>query len=126
MSAIEQVRALAAGEPRLALLVLYGSRARGVARPDSDWDFGFLAADGFDVESFRGALVRMVQCDDIDLVDLRRASAQLRYRAAGEAVVIVDRGGAFEAFWLAAVSYWLDMQDVIRAEYAGVLERLSP
>ena len=33
---------------RLRLLVLHGSRARGDARPDSDWYLGYLAEPGFD------------------------------------------------------------------------------
>jgi hypothetical protein len=126
MSAMEHVKALASGEPHLNLLVLYGSRARGDNGPRSDWDFGYLADERFDPDAFRGALVRALQSDDVDLVDLGRASAQLRYRAAGEGVTVIGRPGAFEAFWLNAVSYWLDMQDVIRAEYEGVLGRLAP
>jgi predicted nucleotidyltransferase len=124
MSAVEQVRALASREPQLVLLVLYGSRARGDARPGSDWDFGYMADAGFDVESFRGALVRIVQCDDVDLVDLSRASAQLRYRVAAEGVTMSGRPGASDAFWFTAVSYWLDMQDIIRSEYEAALQRL--
>ncbi|MDX2066218.1 MAG: nucleotidyltransferase domain-containing protein [Fimbriimonadaceae bacterium] len=40
-------RAIAAGEPQR--IVLYGSRARGTARPNSDFDVAF-----FGVRNFRG------------------------------------------------------------------------
>ena len=39
---------LAKGMSGLRLLVLHGSRARDDARKDSDWDFGYLADEGFD------------------------------------------------------------------------------
>jgi predicted nucleotidyltransferase len=125
MVGVDRARALADSEPDLRLLLLYGSRARGDARPDSDWDFGYLAADGFDPDAFLGALVRVLGSDRVDLVDLGRASGLLRYRAAAEGVVISERPGALDAYRMAAVSYWLDMQAVIRAEYDRVLERLS-
>lgn len=126
MNALARVRELAAGESALTLLVLFGSRARGDARPDSDWDFGYLADSTFDAGAFLGALVGVTGCERVDLVDLDRMSGQLRYRAAADGVVILERPRAFESFWTAAVSYWLDMQDVIRAEYGRALERLSP
>ena len=125
MDVLERVSALAAAESRLVLLVLYGSRARGDARPDSDWDFGYLAEAGFDAGSFLGMLVSTVGSDRVDLIDLDRVSGQLRYRAAADGIVITERPGAFDAFWTRSVSYWLDMQDVIRAEYGRALERLS-
>jgi uncharacterized protein len=125
MIAVDRARAAANNEPGLVLLLLFGSRARGDARPDSDWDFGYLAEDGFDPDAFLASLVRVLGSDRIDLVDLGRASGQLRYRAAADGVVISERPGAFDAFRMAAVSYWLDMQAVIRAEYGYVLERLS-
>jgi uncharacterized protein YutE (UPF0331/DUF86 family) len=125
MNALARVRELAAGDSALALLVLYGSRARGEARPDSDWDFGYLADAAFDPGAFLGALVGVTGCDRVDLVDLDRMGGQLRYRAAADGVVVVERQGAFDGFWRAAVSYWLDMQDVIRAEYDRALARLT-
>jgi predicted nucleotidyltransferase len=125
-TALDRVREMARAEPRLALLVLYGSRARGDAHATSDWDFGYLAEEGFDPSAFLAALVRTVECDEVDLVDLGRASGQLRYRAAAEGLVVHGRPAVFEAFWFDAVSYWCDMQGVIRAEYARVLEGLSP
>jgi predicted nucleotidyltransferase len=126
MSPLERVRRVAAADPHLALLVLYGSRARGDAGPNSDWDFGYIADAGFDAAAFLGALVGATGTERVDLVDLDRMSGHLRYRAAADGVVLVERPGAFHAFWRAAVSYWLDMQDVIRAEYHRALERLSP
>jgi len=124
--ALDRVRDMASAEPALSLLVLYGSRARGDARDGSDWDFGYLADPAFDPDDFLAGLVVALGDDRVDLVDLGRAGGQLRYRAAADGVPVWEREAAFDAFRIAAVSYWLDMQDVIRAEYSRALERLSP
>lgn len=60
------------------LLILFGSRARGDARPGADWDCGYLADETTDVP----ALVEALGDDRNDLVDLRTAGGLLRYRAA--------------------------------------------
>ena len=39
-------RVLGAFDGRVAKVVLYGSRARGDARPDSDWDIAVFMTDG--------------------------------------------------------------------------------
>jgi len=113
------------GHPALLLLVLFGSRARADARPTSDWDLGYLAADGLDPDALLLDLVRVLGTDRVDLVDLERAGAQIRYRAAAEGRVVHEgRPGAFAEFWLAAVDFWCDMEPVLRAGYADVLARL--
>jgi predicted nucleotidyltransferase len=123
---LSEVARLAAADARLRLLVLFGSRARGDARVDSDWDFGYLADPGFDPDVLLAALVRALETNSVDLVDLARASGQLRYRAAADGIVVCERGSStFTSFWFGAVSYWCDMQSVIRAEYEGALKSLS-
>lgn len=122
----ERLTSLARADPHLRLLVLYGSRARGDARVDSDWDFGYLADAGFDGEAWLVDLVRELETEHVDLVNLDRASGQLRYRAAADARVLYERSPrTFSRFWFEAVSFWCDMQDVIRAEYEAHLKKLS-
>lgn len=117
---------VAAGHDGLNLLVLHGSRARGEVRPDSDWDFGYLADGPFDPDALLASAVGALGADAIDLVDLSRASGQLRYRAAGEAQVVFARtAGAFDSFWLDAVSFWCDAAPVLRAGYDQVLEDMT-
>ncbi len=119
--------AIAARERRgLKLLVLYGSRARGQARPDSDWDLGYIADGPFDVDEFLAAAVGAFGSDAIDLVDLDRASGQLRFRAASEAVVLYARTEeAFASFWLDAVEFWCDAAPLLRAGYDKVLKGIA-
>ena len=43
---VEKLAAVGGAHPKLGLLPLFGSRARGDARDDSDWDVGYLADAG--------------------------------------------------------------------------------
>src|SRR4051794_40166490 len=65
---------VARATPGLELLMLFGSRARGDARPDSDWDFAYLASGGLDVLSVIASIA--------SARDDRRASSPARRRAA--------------------------------------------
>lgn len=123
----QEITRLARRQPGLRLLVLYGSRARRDAAAASDWDLGYLADEGLDPVGLLGKLVETLGTDRVDLVDLSRAGAQLRFRAASEGRVLwaVDPA-VFPRFWLEAVSFWCDATPVIRAGYADVLARLRP
>jgi predicted nucleotidyltransferase len=76
--------------PGLELLLMFGSRARGEAQDESDWDFGYLATDGFDATALLSAIVESVGTDRVDVVDLRRAGGLLRYRAARDGQLIYE------------------------------------
>jgi predicted nucleotidyltransferase len=121
--------ALLTAHPALAgvrLLVLHGSRARGDAGPESDWDVGFLADDGFDVVGLVVALTTALGTDAVDIVDLATASALLRFRAARDGIALVERPpGEFRRFQLEAVRFWCDAGPVIRAAQDDVLAALG-
>ncbi len=110
----------------MTLALLHGSRARGDARPDSDWDIGVLAGESPDLLGLAADIAAIVGTDAIDVVDLRTATALLRFRAARDGVALVERpAGAFEAFQLAAAQFWCDAGPVIRAAQEDVLAALG-
>jgi predicted nucleotidyltransferase len=120
--------AIAARYPALRLLVLFGSRARGDAHEHSDWDLGYLAdaAGGFDPDALLLALVTELGTDRVDLVDLARAGALVRMRAASEGRPLHERRpGVFADFRQEAVRFWCDIEPLLRAGYANVLARLG-
>jgi predicted nucleotidyltransferase len=109
----------------LRLLLVFGSRARGDATSGSDWDLGYQATPEVDPASLLADLVGLLGSDRIDLVDLDRASAQLRFRAAGEGRALYQADAdVFPRFWTAAVSFWCDAGPLLRAGYEDVLARL--
>ena len=111
--------------PELQLLLLIGSRARGEETAQSDWDFGFIATQGFDSTPFYTDLVLLLKTDKVDLVDLSRANGLLRFRASRDGVLLFEKTrGEYEKFWLQAVHFWCDAGPLIRAEYDAILRSL--
>ena len=120
-----RLAAVASACPGLDLLVLHGSRARGDAHERSDWDFAYLAGADFDVDGLLARLVETLVADRVDLVDLDRAGALLRFRVARDGVVLFERQqGCFERFWLDAVDTWCDLAPVLEPAYERVLKGL--
>jgi predicted nucleotidyltransferase len=118
--------AVASSQPGLTLLVLFGSRSRSDASASSDWDFGYLATDRFDLLATMAALAEAVGSDHVDLVDLRTASGLLRYRAARDGVFVYEvRAGTFDRFRIEAARFWYDAEQVLRPGYDAILERLG-
>jgi predicted nucleotidyltransferase len=121
----EQLAGIGARHPHLRLLLLFGSRARGDARGGSDWDLGYLARESFDPDALLLDLVNALGTDRIDLVDLARAGAQVRFRAAGDGRVLHEaEPGLFGKFWIEAVGFWCDVEPLLRDGYGQVLARL--
>lgn len=120
------VAAAADRHPGVVLMVLYGSRARGDARPDSDWDFAYLGQPLVDALQLRLDLADGLRSDAIDLVDLERAGALLRYRVARDGIPLFERvPDAFARFWLDAVRFWCDVAPLVRAGYDATLAELA-
>lgn len=108
----------------LRLLILHGSRARGDARDDSDWDLAFLADTTFDPDDLLARLGEALATDSVDLADLSRASALLRFRTARDGVRLYEReSGLFNRFRLDAVLTWCDMEPVLTRAYDAQLAR---
>lgn len=125
-SVIRALRALAARQRGLTLLVLFGSRARGDVSAQSDWDFGFLSDTSVDQLTVMAALAEAVGSERVDLVDLARASGLLRYRAARDGVLVYEaRPGIFDRFRFEAARFWYDAEPVLRPGYDGILDRLG-
>jgi hypothetical protein len=106
--------------------MVFGSRARGEAGASSDWDLGYLAAGDVDVPAMLAAFVEILGTDRVDLVDLRRASGLLRYRAARDGLAIYEAStGAGDRFRLEAARFWCDAAPLIERGYDAVLAELD-
>lgn len=87
----DAIGALLARRPGVLLAVLHGSRARGDGGPASDWDIGVVTDGGVDLAALTADLTAALGTDAVDVVDLGRASALLRYRAARDGVALLER-----------------------------------
>jgi len=56
----------------MQVAILFGSRARGENRPDSDVDIALLGRTNLDLLGLTNDLMQATGINDIDLVDLRR------------------------------------------------------
>jgi len=123
---IEDLHSVAARQRGLTLLVLFGSRARGDAAAEADWDFGFLSDSSVDPLTIMAALAEAVGSERLDLVDLARASGLLRYRAARDGMLVYEaRPGIFDRFRFEAARFWYDAEPVLRPGYDAILDGLG-
>ena len=79
---LQDLEARLEGLPEVSAAVLFGSRARGEARPDSDIDVGVLLESGFKSLLTRGRIAALVsEFGNVDVVDLDVAPTLLAHRA---------------------------------------------
>ncbi|MCB1748997.1 MAG: nucleotidyltransferase domain-containing protein [Gammaproteobacteria bacterium] len=122
-----------ADDPRIAAAIVFGSCARGRARPDSDLDLALLAvddaaaqslaADHFTLLGTLGALAGR----EIHLVDLAGVDATLRRAVFAHGVTLFDRSaGALARLRGATLVEYLDgdyLRRVVDAAQRRHLER---
>ncbi|RYY05491.1 MAG: nucleotidyltransferase domain-containing protein [Alphaproteobacteria bacterium] len=121
------LRATASCFPALQLLLLFGSRARGTHHSASDWDFAAISRDLQTLDPLAAALAKTLRCDAVDVADLERAGALLRYQAARDGQLIFEAShGNHMRFQVAAASFWCDAGATIERAYQIVLSRLGP
>jgi predicted nucleotidyltransferase len=125
-TAVDLLRPVARRTDGLRLLLLYGSRARDGAHARSDWDFGYLGDDTLDPFALLADVTATLGTDDVDVTNLDRASALLRFRAARDGAVIHEaQPGAYTQFVLDATLYWCDIEPVVRRAHRAVLAGLG-
>lgn len=108
--------------PGIEALYLFGSRAKGIARADSDLDLAVFAATPLDaMQRFNAqrALSAKLDCD-VDLVDLHDASSVLRSEVVNHGHLLYRRDAErtldFEARVLGEYAELLDATRELRKE----------
>jgi predicted nucleotidyltransferase len=89
----DRIRQVLLEGPPLQLAILFGSRARGAARPDSDIDIAIVPVDtalSLRDENLLVATLERATDAAIDLVRLDRAAPALRWRIARDGIVLVS------------------------------------
>jgi uncharacterized protein len=93
----------------LQLLLLFGSLATGKGHGRSDVDVGFLFDGPVDILDLTNKVTRILGSDNVEVVDLRRASPLLRFAAARKGIVLYERDpGLFSRFYSLSYRMYVD------------------
>jgi predicted nucleotidyltransferase len=117
----ERLADLRAVAPRVELVVLFGSVARGRSRPDSDLDVAVRCDGPGDPDALYLLLAPRLATSLLDLVDLRRASSLLAFQVARHGQVLYERdAGAFRSFQSLASRRYCDTDKLRRAQRRAI------
>lgn len=126
MEILDRLKRQAAAWPELKLAVLFGSTARGQARPKSDVDLGILL-DPYSPElRFRvEAELGRAAGRPVDVILLDDAPPLLRFEIAREGILLFQRDDhRWTDFKAKAMVDWWDWAPTHRMIAAGVVRRL--
>lgn len=93
----------------LKLVLVFGSVATGATHKKSDIDIAFLFEGGVDILELTNKVIRLLRTDNVDVVDLGRASPLLKFSAAKGCKVIFEKSpGVFSEFYSLAFRRYVD------------------
>ncbi len=96
-------------DPSLRLVVLFGSVVSGKTHGTSDVDLGFVFDRPIDVVDLTNRVTSLLRRNDVDVVDLGRASPLLKYNAARGGIALYERTpGLFAEFYSLSYRMYVD------------------
>jgi predicted nucleotidyltransferase len=123
-----RLRAALLEGPRLRLAVLFGSRATGRARPESDYDVGILPVDAaltLHEELTLAAKLSAAVDAEVDLARLDADNPLLGGEIARTSICLFEaEPGVFAAYRAAAMSTWIDFEDTMAPHREVFLRKL--
>lgn len=113
----------------MRLAVLFGSRAVGKARSDSDFDVGIIPIDpelALSDELALAAGLSGVMGTEVDVVRLDRDDVFLGREVARVGVCLFEvEPGVFSAYRATAMSHWIDFDETIAPHRELFLRRIA-
>ncbi len=96
---------------RLRLVILFGSAASGKTHRNSDIDIAFLFERSVDILELTNTVIRLLHNDNVDVIDLRRASPLLKFSAVKKGKLLFEKTpGEFNEFYSLAFRMYVDTQ----------------
>ena len=113
-------------EKRLMLALLFGSSAFDKAHRNSDIDLAFLFDTPVDILKLTNRVIRLLHTDNIDVVDLRRASPLLKFSAVKNGKVLYEKTpGIFNEFYSLAFRVYVDTKKLRDAQETYIKNSLK-
>ncbi len=101
----------------LRLALLFGSAATGKTHKRSDIDLAFLFDKPVDILSLTNKVTRLLHADNVDVIDLRRASPLLRYSAIRHGKLLYEREkGMYHEYYSLAFRIYIDTKKLRDAQ----------
>ena len=111
---------------RLHLIILFGSSITGVRGPESDLDLALLGDAPLDLVAVTTDVIRLLQTDRVDVVDLRRTSPLLAMEVARSGRLVYERKpGMHLEFISLAVRRYIDTKKLRDAQKDAIHRFLS-
>lgn len=93
----------------LRLVMFFGSLASGKSHKRSDIDLGFLFDGPAKTTELTNRVSRLLRAENVDVVDLGRASPLLRFAAAQKSIILYEREpGLFGQFYSLSYRMYVD------------------
>ncbi len=113
-------------EKRLVLALLFGSSAFDKTHRNSDIDLAFLFDTPVDILKLTNRVIRLLHTDNIDVVDLRRASPLLKFSAVKNGKVLYEKKpGIFNEFYSLAFRVYIDTKKLRDAQETYIKNSLK-
>ncbi|OGW36763.1 MAG: hypothetical protein A2Y97_13650 [Nitrospirae bacterium RBG_13_39_12] len=101
----------------LQLVVLFGTVASGSIHKKSDIDLAFLFDKPVDILALTNRVIRLLKANDVDVIDLKRASPLLQLSVAKNGKLIYEKyQGNFNAFCSLAFRKYIDTRKLRDAQ----------
>ncbi|ODS30539.1 MAG: nucleotidyltransferase [Candidatus Scalindua rubra] len=105
----------------LQLVLLFGSVVSGGSHRHSDIDIAFLFDTTVDILALTNRVIRLLHVDNIDVVDLRRASPLLKFSVVNKSKLLYEREeGIVNTFYSLAFRMYIDTKKLRDAQALAI------
>lgn len=110
----------------LKLVLLFGSAVSGKIHKKSDIDLAFLFDKAVDILTLTNRVIKLLHTDNVDVVDLKRASPLLKFSAVKSGMILYEKEpGMFNEFYSLAFRRYIDTKKLRDAQAQAIQQFLK-